>query len=439
MLRIILITLSFIEVFLNFDTPRTLSNTSPIILILEHCGVLIIAFCLTNKIIPSGKVMQHEKYQNAFLASYDISLILLYLMWTPWLSPDSGSWGFDPQRYYAYAIEVIQTGEISIYLNGLGVVYFYALVMAILGIDPLVPLFVNSLLTYYAVLLVVRFLGHKNTNFYRFGWLLILIPELIYFNLMPSRDILCASFMTICVIKILEPGLHHRLIGFAAFSLLFIIRPTMSLPLVICFLINSSFSKRGKMASFFYLGIILALMVWLSSLEGVTSTDNDTKISDRVQNVTQTSNSDEHQEDDNSTVSFLTPHNSFQFVVFGIIRSFAYVVIPPGVIMSPVSSLSVLGKGQAPGLPNLSTLLFFLSLPLVFKFIRHKEYGSDDMMFIFIAVVTYFFVVGVFNPRIIHIRYRVVYEILYFSLIIWQWKCVPRRKRSPRLDVPWGI
>lgn len=69
-----------------------------------------------------------------------------------------GIQAFDPIRYYYGANDLARYGTTDAYMNYFGVTYFYAFFMRILGISPLIPLFINILLTLYASLTLFVFL-----------------------------------------------------------------------------------------------------------------------------------------------------------------------------------------------------------------------------------------------------------------------------------------
>ena len=429
MINPIILLLSFLALCLNLDTPSNLSNTSSMMLIGEYFLVVCLAFVLTRKFLPTHSKDIQKRYFNAFLIGLIIALVIMPYTWTPWLNPNYDGWGFDSQRYYTWAKDYIFYDDLSFMLNGVGVVYFYIFFMEIFGVDPLVPLFINSIFCYFAILQVANYIGKDNYAFLRYGWLLCLIPELIYFNMMPSRDILCMAFLTTCVVHLgTITEKKSKIIALVSFILLFVIRPTMALPLIICVILNNLFFGKGGKKNYLYLIVIIGVVVLMSSVGGLMSSENDLSLSDRVSQAADTTG-DLADGATGGLTNFLTPHNPIEYVVFGSIRSFLYLFITPDMIISPIDSFSVLGEGQAPGLPNITTLLMFLSIPAMLRLLRHKDYKIDKLRMIFITFCTYFFVVGIFNPHMIHIRYRVVYDVLFFTLVLYEKKSIIYNKR----------
>lgn len=430
MVLTILLLLSIPALWINLHTTGNLSNTAPYILVIEHIVVLSISYFMTYLHINKSNKAQCNLYYSAFLLSYIFSLLLLHYLWTPWLEPNSQAWGFDPQRYYSYAQDVIRFGYTDTLLNGMGVVYFYAAIMKVLGVDPLIPLYFNSLLTYFAVLTFTTYLGKKTPKFVKYGWLLVLIPEFIYFNIMPCRDILCMAFMTICVTKLANYSrIQDKILLIVSFILLFYIRPTMALPLVMAQICIIFFKRKARLTRFFYLLIFLSLILALQRMEGVMSSENDTDIQSKIERTTDTDNI-ESSHSNARIATLLIPHNPVEFFVFGFIRSFLYVTPSPGLILSPFVAYSMTGKAQAPGPPNMTTILLFLSLPFLLKLIFSNRFKIADIQLFATTTIVYFFIIGTFNPTIIHPRYRVVYDLLYFGLALWQFTSLPKKKRN---------
>ena len=428
MIIAVLLLISIPALWINLNSPGILSNTAPHILIIYHFAVLFLSYILTVVFINKSNKSHRNFYYFAFLLSYIISLLFLHYLWTPWLAPNPHAWGFDPQRYYIYAKDVIQFGHTDIQLNGMGVVYFYAAIMKMLGIDPLIPLYFNSLLTYYAVLTFTTCLGKNNPKFVKYGWLLVLIPEFIYFNIMPCRDILCMIFMSICVtIMTNYYKIIDKILLILSFILLFYIRPTMALPLVMAQICIVFFKKKARITRFIYFSIFVIIVFAMQRMEGVMSSENDTNIQNRIERTTDTENI-ESSHANARTASLLIPHNPIEFIVFGFIRSFLYVIPSPGLIFSPFASFKMTGEAQAPGPPNMTTILLFLSFPLLLKLVFSDNFKKSDIQLFATTTIVYFFVIGTFNPTIIHPRYRVVYDLLFLGLALWHYTSRTKKK-----------
>ena len=194
-----IVTLSIIPLTLCTDVPEWYNNMDPLVIFVEHAAVILIGSRIIAKVLHHYNSQTKFLFFNVFLLSYTLSLIVLQYMWMNYLNSYSN---FDPSRYYRYAIEIINVGHTSRGLSYFGVVYIYSYVMKVLGVNPVVPLFINVLVVLYAVTLFARTVGtYKTTKYYVF---LLLIPEVISYNTMSSREIFCMAFTTICIIKYYE-------------------------------------------------------------------------------------------------------------------------------------------------------------------------------------------------------------------------------------------
>jgi len=118
-----------------------------------------------------------------------------------------------------------------------------------------------------------------------------------------------------------------------------------------------------------------------------------------------------------SMAALLVPHNPLEFLVFGIVRSLCYVLITPSMISNPLSIFSF-SSSQPPGFANWTTIAMFLTLPLIGGMYMRYRHKSPFVKLLLITTLIFFLIIGMFNTTIIHPRYRVVYELLYFSITI---------------------
>lgn len=412
--------LSLIGFVLNLDTPRGVSYASPFALSIEYCSVLFLAWIIIKRILKDSKIIIQLHFYKYFLLSFTLGLFILYFVWTPMLDPNAEE-GYDPMKYYAFALQILKGDVILWGLNYWGVVYFFVGCMSILGIDPLVPLFVNSLLSLTAILLLARLLSNEQTiSYYAF---LFVIPEVIYYQMVSSREILCMAPAVIFVVKSIELRNKVSLVNIAfcilSFLLIAVIRPPMTVPLVLFVVLTVLTKAKGKN---FYLGIFMVLMLVGAVLYGLHISSSlgsnfDTEyLEDTVSSGTSGEAEIANGNSGGGLTTLLLPHNPFEYVVFGIIRSFAYVIPPPAMItdfseqFSPTYVLIY---------ENLTTLLMFFFLPTLFMvFFRYKSFDEKHKA-VAIVLLLYFFMIGVSLPTLIQHRYRFIYEIFYFALAIY--------------------
>lgn len=423
-MQIFLLVISTILVLFCFgDSPR-ISNTSDIILLFEHLLLLFLAKGLINYEFKTGKHLRHV-YYTYFLLGYVISLFLLHFLWKPYLLKEySTGWdAFDPVKYYALAYEMVD-GKYVTDVETFPVIHIFFHEMNVFGVNPLVPFYFNSLAFLYAVITIAKYLGKNNLNHIKHYSLLLLIPESLYFNVTASKDIICLFCATIIFVhsqKIVDKKykLSNVLILFITFAIMFLARTTMAMMAAICvFVFLLDFRKFNKMTIGFILVCIL-LFVFSNKIEEslglrVTLTD----ISENVVNELSGDMSGANELSDQTSDAFankLIPHNTIEFFAFGIIRSIIYAVISP----SDFLRLFDFSRFTFDYTTYLNSLLMTLSWPiLVFILLNKKKFADHEWRRLFIVVMIYLFAVGIFNPLIIHRRYRVVYDLLFFALVI---------------------
>lgn len=429
-MTLFLLLLATLAFALNLNAPAELSDVPAVLLILEYIGVLAIANILIRKGLHASKEAKN-RYMNCFLIGFTISLLFLYFVWTPGLPESSRDWGFDPQRYYLYSSSVVRGEPLLTELNYFGVVFFYVFIFFIFGIDPLIPLFVNALLILYAVVLVsnhFKGIGGKDKYFS----LLLLIPEVLYFNVMSSREIICLSFATISLLKGYKlisgtRGFLSILAFFLPLLLLIVIRPPMGAGLILAiglFLVIGSGVKLKKkqITLLALLGCIFIAGLSISSsldTNGQNTGDNISEsIEERVEGNVDAGG--QHQFQSNSMAKRLIPHNTVEFVIFGFIRAIAYVILPPSVITNPTEVL-VMDTPTTECFVHITSLLLMLCIPKVWKVLRKDMKGQPKVKVVGFAFVVFFFLVGYFNVTMIHQRYRLTWDLFYFALVAYNY------------------
>lgn len=416
----IIATFAFI---LNLSCPSELTNTNAIVLILEYLGVLFVSNYIIRKNLKAGKKSK-ERYLAFFLIGLTVSLLFLHFVWTPNLPENSKDWGFDPQRYYYYSSMFVKGTPMFDGLNYFGIVFFYIGLFYVFGINPLVPLFINSLFVLYSVVIISNHffaIGGKAKYFA----LLLLIPEVVYFNCIPSREIICLTMATIAIVKsyeAIELGNKKSYISvFLSILLMIIIRPPMGGGVIIAISLFIALRGHFKMKYLLIIAVLAIIVVQglsVSSSLDTHQTDTGSSLTEAVSDRISGDNEEDATASysSNSLARLLMPHNPVEFIVFGIIRSFAYVIIPPGLLLNPVEYLNF-SKPGTEGFASVTVILMMIYLPAVYRNIRRKIKGDNSFKIIALALITLFFLVGVFNTNIIHQRYRVVYDLFYFSIV----------------------
>jgi hypothetical protein len=214
--------------------------------------------------------------------------------------------------------------------------------------------------------------------------------------------------------------------------LMIVIRPPYGIGAVLVVGLYILFSTKEIKKIILYVAIILGIVVvgvYAAGNIGDTSSDVSESLSSTIEDRVDGDNTmgDDFIYSQNSMAAKLIPHNPVEFVVYGIIRTFAYVIITPGDITDPINSFNIITDKT--GYIEWTTLFMMLLIPGVYKTIRNSFKVSSEIKLLVIAFLVFFFLVGVFNTNFIQQRYRLVYDLFYFSLAIIY---LTERKRSKK-------
>jgi len=205
------------------------------------------------------------------------TLILLYLGWMPMLELGSGLVGFDPLRYYHLSQELLANdwNHDSIGINYIGIIYFYAAIFFIFGVNPVIPALVNAFITFLCIIYIVRaayaFVPYFKQKSHYIAWL-VLIPEVLWYDVMTSRENLIAALLVIAILvsgsvlaSVKKINVSGLAIVLSAMLGIIAIRTSMILPVVLSIAILAFlYRSRRSLALVFKVTLIpLSLFVLL--------------------------------------------------------------------------------------------------------------------------------------------------------------------------------
>lgn len=419
-MMLLLLVAVIIAFILNLNAPAVFSNMTAVSLAIEFVATIGVAYFMINKMIPNK--MAISRFFNCFLLGFTISLLILHFYWTP---VELVSAGFDPARYYNYAATMIKGNVVIEGLNYWGVVFFYYALFKVFGLDPMVPLFLNVLLVLYVILLLSRFLNKAGVPYKTSAWLL-LIPEIIYYNDMSSREILCMVFGVYVIVNFYrvynrEVSIVRLIPTITILLLMIIIRPPYGIGAVIAIGLYFLFVTKKRMKAIFYsaiMSVVVAVGLYAAGNIGDFNNDVGSSLSSTMEGRISGDNTkgDDFVYSQNSMAAKLIPHNPIQFVVYGLIRTMAYVIVTPADIIDPIGSFNIFTDVN--GYTEWTTLLMMLLIPRVYKTIKNHFKKEKEVKILAIAFFVFFLMVGVFNTTLIQQRYRLVYDLFYFSLAL---------------------
>jgi hypothetical protein len=186
------------------------------------------------------------------------TIFLLYVGWIPDLDPTfSMNWGYDPQRFYFQARELVDNNWIPNFgqLNYTGILYYYGAIYYIVGHNPVIPALINAFVTLLATLCLVR-AGYaiKQDRGSR-DWTIsfaLLIPEMLWFDVMTSRETLVAALLVFSLVAVgrylarLENISLIKTISVVALSVggISFVRTSMLLPVVLSIILMVLFVRQ---------------------------------------------------------------------------------------------------------------------------------------------------------------------------------------------------
>ncbi|HWW60362.1 MAG TPA: hypothetical protein VN181_03250, partial [Thermoanaerobaculia bacterium] len=133
-------------------------------------------------------------------------LAVLYFGWVPELDLSSVNYGYDPQRFYFQANDLQEAGYNTAAIpsiNYTGVLYVYGAVFQTFGHNAFAPALINALVALWCILAAIRFLHAIPRTGRASYWLVgltLLIPEMIWFDDLVSRETLSAALTTVGIL-----------------------------------------------------------------------------------------------------------------------------------------------------------------------------------------------------------------------------------------------
>lgn len=392
-----------------------------------------------------------QKLGYVYLIKLLALLILLHVAWIPMLDPSSPNYGYDPQRYYYLARSLADTGfNISAIrsienLNYIGIVYYYGVVFALLGQNPVLPALINAFVTLLATLLLVR-VGYmiKRERNHHDWWLglAMVLPEVIWFDVMTARETLTMALIAIITLSVAgylirraddRFSLKNVLVAVPALLLLALVRSSFMLaPLaaIALLILTMRQTKRNRAVGLGAL-VIVVLVILLEpavSLILGSSGVGYTWIFSVLTGLNQNATSQVLNLEGLGTFArLLIPTNPIQAALFVPARLLLYLIAPLG-----VASFQLDGLMQGNWISwqflmmALSALLNLLLFPLAVASLLYslQRKGRSLLAFNLPLWITLGMIAG--GNLIVHDRYRVAATLLLWGGY-WLGRACPKR------------
>lgn len=383
---------------------------------------------------PSLKILGYF-----WLIKLGLTIFLLYVGWMPQLDQaTSDVWGYDPQRYYIQAQELIDNNWAPefISLNYVGVLYYYGAIFYVLGHNPVIPALINAFVTLIASLYLVKvgyeIKGERSSRDWTLAFALIL-PELVWYDVMTSRETAVAALLLFAMLTTgrylarTAPVSLFKVLIIGGLSVLAIgaLRTSMLLPMVasVAFMALLIKPQRGRwvvqrtILSVIAAGALLLGTMFMTGYLGGYDFEVGKALQVAIsakENIALTSGAEWSE---NSIGMLLLPEGVLQSILFLIPRMVLYLVAPLPKVFIPVSDL-LAGDWRAwqKLFTLLSSVINVLAMPFVLAsfVLSMKTRNANAAPFVFHISywITFMAVAG--GNLIIHERYRVM-----ASLLLW--------------------
>jgi len=375
-------------------------------------------------------------------------IFVLFAGWIPELDPSSGSWGYDPQRYYVQAQELIDNNWSSKYisLNYTGVLYYYGAIFYLLGHNPVIPALVNIFVTLMAVLYLVR-VGYEITDRrtpkdWRIG-LAMILPEVLWFDVMTSRESIMMALITVMLLSAGRYLIREKKSSFYKTTLIVLLcglaigalRTSMlisvlgALSLMVAILRPPRKRRRsvGAIALFIVALGAFVSAPFVSAYLGSYEFDYGDKLASISQaNLNIAGHQGVWRED--SVGALLLPSNAFEAVLFTFPRMVAYLVSPLAIELNISDLIQGGWTAWQRLLVSLSSMINIIVFPLVlaslFRAVMVRKKDSRELVF-HVPYWATFFAIATGN-MIIHDRYRIMASLLLWGCVWIGLKNCPR-------------
>lgn len=382
--------------------------------------------------------------------------------------------GYDAYRFYYDAKAMLDNNWVpEVETSYQGIVYYYGVIFFLFGWNPVAPGLVNALITLLSVLYLIDTLYRVEIKKRRIGikrngiqaqqqkirpdqdgirtrqtlkrWtvaLLLLIPEIVYYDVQTSRDSLMAALLLVAVLALgrwifrigTRDSANQIILVVVTVLMISITRTTMLLPLIatvgVMVWISKYIDFQSKVAA--VVSLLALSLLFIYSPELVEMTGGQALTAEEIFKGKGVKDSSGHEEwTHNSIGKMLEPSNPFETVLFAFPRAIVYLVAPLPTINFTLSGLI---NGERPSWDafftaqsaflNLLMFPFYIAGFFYFGAKRRAEVVSFYMFYITFIIMMLAIAGG---NIIIHERYRLMAIPFYYACIWLSYKSVPKK------------
>lgn len=421
-----------IGVFLQGFTVRVaLANTLIIFVFITVFGLWLCHRTRVKLGDPELKILG-----TFWLLKVGITLFLLYVGWIPYLDPaTSPAWGYDPQRFYQDAWDLVTDGwNPRAGSNYQGAIFYYGGIFFLFGRNPVIPALINAFVTLIGTLFLIRclysFVPERATKDWTICGLL-LVPEVLWYDVMTSRETLMAALILVAAlgagrylvgVKKFRRASTLLLPGTALFAIL-AVRTSMAIPVIasigVMALVLRSHHKIGVLVKFLLVALGIAVIsvgpliqsyLGGSDIEYLAALENAQSFETNVAAQAEWS--------DNSIGLLIAPNNAWQSLLYLPPRMVLYLAAPlPNIDVS----LTELIDGNWSAWQRLMTLPTAAMMLLGFPYAvagaaqAWRRRGRQPEPLVLHITFWMIFVAVAGGNIIIHERYRLMFTLLLFA------------------------
>jgi hypothetical protein len=380
-----------------------------------------------------------------------VAFFFLYQGWIPDLFSQNERWGHDPQRYYFYSIDLLNSNwDIGVLEpTHYGVMIYYALIFAILGKDPLFVAVCNFSLSWLALLFAFKYFSKittvLNKNPILSAFIFFLCPEILWNDIMPGRDSILLSYTLLSIISFLEYLSNTSSVNskfYLCISLLFALlivglRPVMIVPMISFFFFtkfNMNYTNLSKIKYLFLFGIAIAFVLPTIAKNILPQlTGQGFELFSVLSSRTSISENNVAAGESWSNSSFgalLIPNNFVESIAFIFPRFILYMLAPLPNFKLDIDGIFIHNWTSWNHIIYLSTSTVHLILfPLVIKsvlfVIKNRRHDSIKKISNLVIVFILFVLTISGGNFIIHERYRLVVLPFFYFIALLSYKDFP--------------
>lgn len=372
-----------------------------------------------------------------WLIKLGATLFLLYTGWIPELDLASAIEGYDPQRYYIQAKELIDNNWSTsfISLNYVGILYYYGIIFYALGHNPVIPALGNAFITLTATLYLIKTGYEIKVRRGPRDWTLafaLLLPEILWFDVMTSRETLMA---TLLVFALLTVGRYlagtasisqGKVLATCTLSVLAIaaVRTSVVLPTftaIVLMVLSLKVRHRSRLKQITIM-IFAAAMLFAGPIVNSHLGGDEFDVSSKLQRLSSSEgnvaeNANVHWSE-NSIGMLLFPSNMLQSFLFLLPRMMLYLAAPLPNAIVPINDLiSNSWSAWQKLLTLLSSLINVFAMPYILasllQSVKMRRTDVAPLIFHISYWITFIGIAG--GNLIIHERYRIMATLLMWG------------------------